>query len=333
MPERTQHRRLLVTALLAALAGCAVLGIRGSAPSGFSHRVHVDGAQLACTTCHPGAESGEIAGLPTLDLCRRCHAEDQEASLPPEARLEALLGKAHDDWATRGSRFGDDVMFSHARHRTAGLPCEGCHGDARQLGAGSVPTRIGKPECLSCHAGANAECSVCHETISESWPPPNHSLGWMTQHGRIARAGATEDFTEQCSLCHRESKCVACHLAEAPANHTNFWRQRGHSIEARIDRERCETCHQSDFCNRCHQETEPRSHRGAWGSPRNRHCIDCHLTGTRECALCHRGTPSHLLAAPMPPGHTPALNCRQCHGLGAPLPHVDNGDECTACHF
>jgi hypothetical protein len=26
------------------------------------------------------------------------------------------------------------------------------------------------------------------------------------------------------------------------------------------------------------------------------------------------------------------MNCRQCHGHGAPLPHPDKGDSCTACH-
>jgi hypothetical protein len=34
----------------------------------------------------------------------------------------------------------------------------------------------------------------------------------------------------------------------------------------------------------------------------------------------------------MPPGHTPGMNCRQCHGLTAPLPHADNGSECARCH-
>jgi hypothetical protein len=26
------------------------------------------------------------------------------------------------------------------------------------------------------------------------------------------------------------------------------------------------------------------------------------------------------------------MNCRQCHGMTAPLPHVDKGDDCNACH-
>jgi hypothetical protein len=34
----------------------------------------------------------------------------------------------------------------------------------------------------------------------------------------------------------------------------------------------------------------------------------------------------------MPPNHNPAMNCRMCHGRGAPLQHADNGTECTTCH-
>jgi len=53
-----------------------------------------------------------------------------------------------------------------------------------------------------------------------------------------------------------------------------------------------------------------------------------------SCFVCHKGTPSHNLAPPMPafPPHNAAMDCRSCHGVTAPLPHVDNGDSCTFCH-
>jgi hypothetical protein len=52
-----------------------------------------------------------------------------------------------------------------------------------------------------------------------------------------------------------------------------------------------------------------------------------------SCFVCHKGTPSHLMAAPKPPNHSPAMDCRSCHGLSEPLPHFDNGDDCNTCHF
>lgn len=326
---------LLGALILAALAGCAVLAHRSDTTPGFRHVLHTRDVGLSCEHCHEGAASGERAGLPQLTTCRTCHSEAMEAALPEELRLAAILGDAPLEWASHTSVYPEDVTFSHAAHAGAGLACEGCHGTLASLDAGGARSRIEKPECLSCHAESSVDpsCATCHREIDENWLPPNHDAGWMTLHGRVVRHGDPQEFTETCSFCHQESTCVDCHLSEPPRSHTHFWKQRGHGIEARIDRSTCATCHTPDSCDRCHQETAPISHRGPWGDPLNVHCTSCHLEGSRECALCHDGTPSHLLATPLPPGHLPSFNCRQCHGLSAPLPHVDSGDECTACHF
>ena len=70
----------------------------------------------------------------------------------------------------------------------------------------------------------------------------------------------------------------------------------------------------------------------------NLDCNACHGGGATfkefDCATCHRDTPSHALETTLPAGHTPGMNCRQCHGpgLSQPFPHVDNGDDCNDCH-
>ena len=119
-----------------------------------------------------------------------------------------------------------------------------------------------------------------------------------------------------------------------PRNHTNYWRQRGHGLTAQLDRMSCATCHRTDACERCHQEVLPRSHRGMWGGGQNTHCLSCHFPVETQgnCVTCHKATPGHLGAAPLPPNHNPAMNCRLCHGNGVRLPHFDPGTACTACH-
>jgi hypothetical protein len=155
---------------------------------------------------------------------------------------------------------------------------------------------------------------------------------WLKVHGDVARAHAG-GTSEDCTLCHSENSCSECHLTQMPPSHTNFWRRRGHGQIAAFDRDDCSTCHQPDACNRCHEQALPVSHRGTWGGTRSTHCFSCHFPLRAEgCFTCHKDANSHQLATPLPANHFPGMDCRQCHGLTAPLPHVDNGTDCEACH-
>ena len=105
-------------------------------------------------------------------------------------------------------------------------------------------------------------------------------------------------------------------------------------LTARMDRETCSVCHRTDSCNECHRETRPQNHTAAWGSTQNRHCLSCHVSSPDNgCFVCHQGAPSHALAAPQPADHAPGMNCRQCHGISAPLPHVVGTQDCATCHL
>jgi hypothetical protein len=151
-------------------------------------------------------------------------------------------------------------------------------------------------------------------------------------HGETARARLPGAATD-CALCHEESSCTSCHLSEPPRDHTQFWRRRGHAQIAAFDRQSCATCHDSDSCDRCHAEARPASHTARWGGVRNDHCFSCHLPLRAEgCFTCHKQAGSHAQAPPRPSDHFPGMDCRQCHGRTAPLPHADDGTDCTVCH-
>jgi hypothetical protein len=178
------------------------------------------------------------------------------------------------------------------------------------------------------------DCATCHRTIDRDWRPPSHGANWTRGHGAsyLAKGEAT---TDRCSLCHAESSCSSCHEDSPPESHTNHFRGRGHGFLASLDRDRCSTCHQTDSCDRCHRETEPKSHFAAsWGGTTSKHCLVCHFPLQAEnCSVCHEDAASHALAPPKPPDHSPGMNCLQCHGLTAPLPHATKGDDCNACHL
>jgi hypothetical protein len=162
--------------------------------------------------------------------------------------------------------------------------------------------------------------------------PQSHNHNWKKLHGQVVRAD-TGALADRCSLCHTESRCVQCHLDEPPASHNNFWRLHGHAVAATLDRQNCAACHRPDSCERCHQQVLPQNHVGLWGPPKDTHCLTCHLPlSSNSCVVCHKGTPSHDTAPPMPSWHNAGMNCRQCHGVSVPLLHVDNGSVCTMCH-
>lgn len=334
---QSRARGLLVAGLVlaAVLAGCAVLDRLGGGdePLAFSHALHVGQEELDCVICHDGAFTDDAPGMPYPDTCRLCH-DELDAEAPPERRVETLF-EGDEYRAARHSELGEEVVFSHLRHVDAGVECASCHAGIDTNARLDARVGVGMPACMGCHEGRDQpnECATCHTEVDRDWVPPSHAHQWDLLHGDASKRCLAKTSGD-CALCHTERSCVDCHLSQPPASHTDVFRRRTHGFHASLDRESCSACHRPDSCNACHQETRPMSHTGSWGGTRSRHCFGCHLPlRANGCRVCHEATPSHLLAAPKPEWHTPGMNCRQCHGISAPLPHVDKGDDCNACHM
>jgi len=335
--DRRAASALALGVICVALAGCVLFEGSGVIRRSytFSHKVHAE-QELGCTDCHQAAELADEPGLPGVGACRLCHA-DLDAEKPPERKVESLFEGKQFRATARGA-VGAAIVFPHLRHVEAGLECSACHAavegneDTLEL----PPARM--DGCMACHAERNVanDCATCHPTILADVKPATHGGNWQRVHGSVCRAGA-QSSVDRCELCHKETDCAACHLTTPPQNHTNQWRRVGHGVAAQLDRDNCATCHRPDTCSSCHADTQPRNHTGNFGSPRNTHCLGCHQPLQNEgCSACHSGTPSHALAPPKPPGHSPAMNCRQCHvpgGTRPSMPHVDDGSNCNSCHL
>lgn len=336
--ERSGAARHLLglTALL--LAGCVLMDSMSDGgeppPFTFNHFVHVDGEGLECTDCHMGVDNREEPGMPALAQCMLCHS-DLDAEKPPDRHVRTLFD-ADERYVRANASLLDDPerIFPHLQHVESLEDCEGCHAGVGTSVRMDPRSALTMDQCMDCHAQKQASnaCETCHAVIRQDVAPESHRARWERFHGQIVRAQGLEQA--RCTLCHQESSCTSCHLSTPPESHTNFWRLRGHGIAARMDRDNCSTCHRSDSCSQCHSEMLPLSHSGMFGSPRNTHCFGCHfpLKSNDNCATCHKSTPSHAMAAPKPPDHNPAMNCRLCHGNGVQLPHVDKGDDCNICH-
>lgn len=304
------------------------------APRPFTHLSH---AGLDCTMCHEGAETQARAGMPSKDLCMMCHEEiDAAPGRPPEKKVAWFLDAAGAPAWSAFTRQSSEIVFSHQAHAAKQVRCEACHGDMVKS-PGLVPAGMFQrmDACVACHrkaAPGRNECRTCHTLLDRHVAPASHYQLWGKRHGICEREGTEVATANDCAMCHGRDACTTCHQTQAPDDHTNFWRLRGHGIAARVDRTRCATCHTSDGCNRCHRETAPMSHSAGWNAPRNRHCTSCHLPLSQSpgCAVCHTAIPGHAAVPPWPAWHSPALNCRSCHA--ATLRHPDNGDACTHCH-
>jgi hypothetical protein len=329
---------VLAVAGLLYLGGCLLVDALEPEALAFNHRSHGQELEFACGDCHGAWEDQESPGMPHEAQCALCH-QDLDAEKPPERRVASLFeGQGYQ--AVRAGRQSEEILFSHQQHATRGLDCTACHAqvaaDEGRLALRGDDLRMTMEACLECHAQSSgpsvSECSACHAEIRADLPPPSHRANWMRYHGTFVR-GRSVARADLCSLCHTTSECTTCHQIQLPESHNNYWRRRGHGLTASMDRDSCATCHDSDSCQRCHEETRPLSHVGAWGAPQDRHCLACHEPlRSQTCGVCHAGTPSHDQATPLPPDHSPAMDCRLCHGNGQPLPHADNGQTCTSCH-
>ena len=102
---------------------------------------------------------------------------------------------------------------------------------------------------------------------------------------------------------------------------------------ARFNRDNCQVCHVQTFCIHCHTTKEPASHRGQFKRGHQYHCLSCHVPlSSNTCYVCHKDFSAHFtVPRPIDPVHSGATpdTCRPCH---VPIPHVDPGQDCTACH-
>lgn len=337
-PRRARWRTWVLGAFVF-LTGCMIVDVLAGheRPFKFSHKIHSAEQELECGDCHRVAAGKDTPGLPVQKQCQLCH-EAIDAKKPPERHVSTLYdGKEFK--ASHVSRLPAENVFSHGKHTGANLACATCHTGIEQSEAIDANVAVPMDRCIACHderkvgpGSGSGQCAICHKEIRTDARPPTHDPAWLRIHGRSVR-GASEAVADRCTMCHTEATCTSCHREVPPQNHNNYFRLRGHGVIARMDRELCATCHRPDSCDRCHAETKPLSHSGSWGGTQSNHCRSCHLPlRTDECAVCHKNTPSHELAAAKPAWHNAGMNCRQCHGLTIRLPHPDKGDDCNGCH-
>lgn len=211
----------------------------------FSHAVHAREG-VGCVACHDVEEAtvATRSHLPTMRSCFRCHGEAGPSPLAcgacherrPDGRLRTTFGEGrmlpprwlegmdHDrDFLVRHRWVAADRGALCAECHTE-RECVACHdgrGNVRRVHRGDFLTTHAAmaqrdvPRCASCHT-TQRFCTECHArlglaTVSSPAAAAGrrfHPPSWVDAHGHEARRSMT-----QCSSCHVERDCVACHGA------------------------------------------------------------------------------------------------------------------------
>lgn len=152
-------RALVLTSLLAVAACDSPLnhqqGHRPEQPIAFSHALHAGLYELDCQYCHSNAERSRHAGVPPASVCLNCHAQVKTGAAEIQ-KLQAFVAADQSPPWVKVHRLPDHVFFSHASHVTAGLSCQGCHGDVQQMVRVEQVETMQMGWCLGCHRDTRA---------------------------------------------------------------------------------------------------------------------------------------------------------------------------------
>ncbi|MCP4190027.1 MAG: hypothetical protein GY768_05300 [Planctomycetaceae bacterium] len=152
-------------------------------PIDYSHRLHAGELQINCGFCHTAADKSRHAGIPSSDVCMKCHkfvtssfdALQNELTLADEEKrqpkqiVSSELRKLFDSFALdeslkpkadatpesihwiRVHNLPDYVYFDHRAHVTAGVTCQQCHGPIESMERVRQVENLSMGWCVNCH--------------------------------------------------------------------------------------------------------------------------------------------------------------------------------------
>lgn len=216
--------------IAAACLAALVIGVSvKSAELEFSHKLHLQTAGAACTTCHASVASSDSAedhNLPSSRSCLTCHnggeapeidvsALDEREPAPRSFRFNHEFHLAMGDVAPviaaaidSGEYLG--IVPDIREQLNSSIQCVGCH---RGLSDSDVvDSKIHLPrmaDCLVCHDDIDNPftCEKCHPPDFQL-KPADHTREFVDEHS-TGRAGF-DKLT--CQPCHgRNFTCMGCH--------------------------------------------------------------------------------------------------------------------------
>ena len=137
-------------------------------PIPYNHKTHM-AEGLQCRDCHTNPEPGILMTFPATSKCMQCHATI--AKDKPAIQTLTEYDKSHKPvpWV-RVYTVLAGVQWTHRKHLDAGIACEACHGQVRQMEVmAEVISVTSMGGCRTCHTSTGARthsakttCVTCH---------------------------------------------------------------------------------------------------------------------------------------------------------------------------
>ncbi|MGA2813088.1 MAG: cytochrome c3 family protein [Candidatus Acidiferrum sp.] len=133
-------------------------------PIPYSHKQHL-AFGLECKNCHGNPEPGKLMTFPDTDKCMQCHVTIAKDRPSIQKLTEYAKSKQPIPWV-RVYTVLPGIAWTHRPHIEAGVKCETCHGQVREMATMSeVTSVVTMYSCLSCHEMNHAKtaCDTCHK--------------------------------------------------------------------------------------------------------------------------------------------------------------------------
>lgn len=152
-------------------------------PIEYSHRLHAGELGIDCMFCHSAAGRSRHAGIPSSDVCMKCHhvvtssfdvLQDEMTMADKEKRkpkqiVSVELRKLYDTLGLDDSlqpkadamprstpwirvhNLPDHAHFDHRAHVAAGVTCQKCHGPVESMQRMEQFESLTMGWCVNCH--------------------------------------------------------------------------------------------------------------------------------------------------------------------------------------
>ncbi|MEN7546922.1 c-type cytochrome [Rapidithrix thailandica] len=163
----------LAVVLKATVDGLFSIGVQqGYAPEQpipFSHKLHAGYYEIDCKYCHTGVEKSKNANIPSANICMNCHNTIRTTSPNIQKIYAAIENDEPIQWV-RVHNLPDLAYFNHSQHvKVAGLECEQCHGDVKEMEVVQQFSLLTMGWCIDCHrkTEVNTEGNAYYDKLVE----------------------------------------------------------------------------------------------------------------------------------------------------------------------